>query len=161
MMAENAQRRNYSTFSRNLFNVRPGQAAFEIATNLCDQFELGARAGEDYWLEANLVDGKDFVFNGRLFLPDHETEAGTIIDNFPKSPAPMGWTKRPRADGDGYELVSPDDTVIFGYRIVDNICHVTVNIYAADGDIVAESTGDELRIYRPPMTIGRGGAVWK
>jgi hypothetical protein len=160
-MAQNPPRLNYSTFSNNFFNVRRGQPAFEIATNLCDQFELGTQASEDYWLEATLADGREFIFNGRLFLPDHATEAGTIIDNFPKSPAPIGWTKRPRTDGDGYELVSPDGTVIFGYRIVDNVCHVTVNIYAADGDIVAESTGNELRVYRPPMTIGRNGAVWK
>lgn len=154
-------RKNYSTFRRNLFNVQAGQPALEIATNLCDWLELGTREGTDYWLEGQIVNGGEFLFNGRLFIPNSGNAAGTVIDNFPKSAAPQGWTKRPRADGNGYELVSSDGTILFGYRVDGRICHVTASIYAADGDIVAESTPSEFRVYRPPMKIGRGGVVWE
>jgi hypothetical protein len=152
-------RRNFSLFSKNNFNVHPGEPAFEIATNLCDWFELGIRDGNDYWLEGQIVGDGEFLFNGRLFL--RNGTAGTIIDNFPRGPMPEGWTRRQRVDEEGYELISNDGVVLFGYRVHDKICHVAVNLYAVDGEIVAESVIDELRIYRPPMRIGRGGVVWE
>jgi hypothetical protein len=79
--------------SRNWINVRPGDPAFTVGTNICDWFELGTKAGADYWLEGQIVGEGEYLFNGRLFLPG-VTEAGTLIDNFPKGPTPKGWTKR-------------------------------------------------------------------
>ncbi|MGY8664146.1 hypothetical protein Q3C01_17515 [Bradyrhizobium sp. UFLA05-109] len=35
----------------NRINVRPDDPAFSVATNLCDWFELGERAGQGHWLE--------------------------------------------------------------------------------------------------------------
>jgi len=100
--------------SNNWINVRPGDPAFSIGTNICEYFELGKRLGDDYWLEAQIVGDAEFFFNGRIFLPG--SGSGTLIDNFPKGPTPQGWTKRQR-DGQGFELVS-DATVLFGYRVV-------------------------------------------
>jgi hypothetical protein len=152
-----------SIMSNNWINVRPGDPALCISTNICDWFELGEPAGQDYWLEGEVVDD-EFIFNGRLFLPGI-AQAGTIIDNFPKGPTPTGWTKRPRVDEEGYELESGGN-ILFGYRVADialpggktaRICFVTVNIYSAGGDLVAESLGDEFRLHRSPASIGRGG----
>jgi hypothetical protein len=154
-VAPHPPRRNIIVMTGNRFGgIRPGDPAFEIATNLCGRFELGMQEGTDYWLQGNIVGGTEFLFNGRLFLPDSPVAAGTIIDNFPKGATPQGWTTRPRVDGEGYELTSAAGVVIFGYRVEAHVCHVTVNIYAADGDIVAESIANEFRIYRRPINIG-------
>jgi hypothetical protein len=150
-------RRNYNVFQRNSFNVRPGDPAFEIATNLCDVFELGTEGGNGHWLHAHIVEG-EFLFSGRLFARGRL--AGTVLDNFPKA-TPEGWTRRQRVDGEGYELVDKDGMVLFGYRVDNKVCRVTVNIYDSSGEIVAESAPDELRVYQPPMRIGRSGVVWQ
>jgi hypothetical protein len=149
----------------NWFNVRPGDAAFIIGTNACDWFDLGVRGGTDYWLEGEIVNGTEFLFNGRLFLPT-PGQGGTIIDNFPKGPIPYGWTKRSRVDCTGYDLVSQNGTILFGYRAASYLAAgpqtesliglVTVNIYAADGGLVAESLPDQFVLLRHPATIGRG-----
>ena len=144
------------TMSGNRFNVMPGQPAFTVASNLCDYFELGAKAGTDHWLEAQII-ATEFLFNGRLHLPQNGG-SGTIIDNFPKGPAPAGWTKRQRAHGAGYELISTSGITLFGYEVLPgNVCKVTVNLYAEDGGLVAESTRNDFVIYRRPAMIGRGG----
>jgi hypothetical protein len=149
----------------NWFNVRPGDAAFTIGANACDWFDLGVRGGTDYWLEGEIVNGTEFLFNGRLFLPT-PGQGGTIIDNFPKGPIPYGWTKRSRVDCTGYDLVSQNGTILFGYRAASYLVAgpqtesliglVTVNIYAADGGLVAESLPDQFVLLRHPATIGRG-----
>jgi hypothetical protein len=154
--------------SGNWICVRQGDPAFSIGTNVCGWFELGVRHGADYWLEGQVVGDGEFLFNGRLFLPG-VTQAGTVIDNFPKGPAPKGWTKRPRVDGNGYELES-DGTVPFGYRVVSiqipgldtesRICFVTVNLYGSNGALVAEVLPEEFRLHRHPAKIGRGGLVF-
>jgi hypothetical protein len=126
-------------------------------------FELGTRDSQDYWLEGHIVGDGEFLFNGRLFVPGI-AQGGTVIDNFPKGPAPGGWTKRQLADSDGYELVS-NGSVLFGYRVVPfpqgdvetHLCIVTANIYDSGGEVVAESLPDELRLYKGPAQIGRGG----
>lgn len=89
-------RRNYNLMKGNLINVKPGGPAFEIATNLCDWFNLGRQEGTDYWLQGELAAGTEFLFNGRLFHPDSGA-AGTIIDNFPKGATPYGWVKHPQS----------------------------------------------------------------
>jgi hypothetical protein len=149
----------------NWLNVRPGDAVFIIGTNACDWFDLGVRGGADYWLEGEIVNGTEFLFNGRLFLPT-PGQGVTIIDNFPKGPIPDGWTKQSRVDCTGYDLVSQNGTILFGYRAasylvagpqtVSLIGLVTVNIYAADGGLVAESLPDQFVLLRHPATIGRG-----
>jgi len=151
----------------NWINVRPDDPALVISSNVCEWFELGTQQGPDYWLEAGIVGSGEFLFNGRLFLRG-VAEAGTIIDNFPRGPAPKGWTRRQRVDGQGYELVSDsNDVVLFGYRVVpmsipgrrsiSDLCFVTVNIYDSTGKLVAESLPDEFRLYGRPAKIGRGG----
>jgi len=151
----------------NWINVRPGDPAFLIGTNICEWFELGTRQGTDYWLQAEIVGNGEFLFNGRLFLPGR-VDSGTIIDNFLKGPAPTGWTRRQRGDGQGYDLISNSD-VLFGYRVVptpipgrnvaSHLCFVTVNIYDGKGRLVAESLPDEFRLHRHPAQIGRGGIL--
>ena len=145
-----------TTLARNWINVRPGDPAFVVATNVCDWFELGNRDGDDYWLEGNIVGEGEFVFNGRLFLPGSSV-SGTLIDNFPKGPTPEGWAKHIHPDHDGYQLVSQDGTVLFEYAVKERLCMVTVNIYAADGGLVAESLLDQFNIHRHPVKFGRGG----
>lgn len=145
-----------SIMTSNWINVQPGDPAFVIATNVCDWFELGSKQGADYWLEGQIVGNDEFLFNGRLFLPEAAV-GGTIIDSFPHGPAPRGWVKRPRADDLGYDLVSQDGIVLFGYRVENHLCVVTVNLYAADGGLVAESLPNEFRLHRHPAMIGRGG----
>ena len=142
-----------------------GIRLFSIGTNICEWFELGAKKGTDHWLEAQIVGEGEFLFNGRLFLP-RGAGGGTVIDNFPKGPAPKGWTKRARLDQQGYELVS-DGTVLFGYHVAaipipgrdteSGICFVTVNIYDVKGTIIAESLPNEFRLHRGPAMIGHGG----
>ena len=148
-----------TTMTLNMMNVRPGDPAFLVSTNLCDWFEIGIKLGDQHWLEAEIVGGGpdvEFLFNGRLFLPG-SAGAGTIIDNFPKGPSPDGWTKRPLAGADGYELVS-DDITLFGYEVMPGcICKVTVNIYSPNGSLVAESNGDAFLVHQGPVKIGRGG----
>jgi hypothetical protein len=148
---------------QNRINVRPGDPAFSIGSNLCDYFELGVRSGTDYWLEAQIVGAGEFLFNGRIFIPGI-SEVGTVIDNFPRGPAPNGWTKRQRPDSKGYELVSGNKT-LFGYRVdqtatPSRLCLVTVNLYTANGELVAESLSDEFRLHRHPAMIGRGGIMF-
>src|SRR5690349_6701581 len=136
-----------SIMSQNWINVKPGDPAFSISTNICEYFELGRRDGADYWLEGQIVGGAEFIFNGRIFVPGI-SGAGTVIDNFPKGPTPQGWTKRQRADGQGYDLFA-DGKTLFGYRVVpvpipgrgatSALCFVTANLYTAAGQTVAES----------------------
>ena len=144
-----------SIIAQNWINVRPGDPAFVVATNVCDYFELGNRGGDDYWLEGLIVTG-EFLFNGRLYLPDRRV-SGVIIDNFPKGPIPHGWTRRQHLDEEGYDLVSDDGTILFGYHVQGVLCMVTVNIYAKDGGLVAESRPEDFHLHRHPATIGRGG----
>jgi hypothetical protein len=147
------------------FNVRRGDPAFIIGTHAYDWFDLGVREGTNYWLQVEIVNGTEFLFNGRLFLPT-PGHGGTIIDNFPKGPIPDGWTKRSHVDSTGYDLVSWNGTVLFGYRAACYLIAglqkeslvglVTVNIYAADGGLVAESLPNRFVLLRHPATIGRG-----
>lgn len=145
-----------SVLARNWINVRPGEPAFEVATNICDYFELGTREGQDYWLEGTIVGEGEFLFNGRLFVPNAHIH-GTIIDNFPKGPTPNGWTKKPLMDDDGYSLVDQTGKTVFGYRVVDKICLVIVNIYSAASELVAESLPHQFLLHSGPARIGRGG----
>jgi hypothetical protein len=137
------------------FYVAEGAPAFLIASSLCNYFELGEKAGSDYWLEGEIAAATDFVFNGRLFLPGGSA-SGTIIDNFPKGPAPDGWTKRPLLTGEGYELVA-GEVSLFGYEVLtDRVCKVAVKIFAMDGQVVAESTATDFVVRRGPGNVGRG-----
>ena len=65
----------------NWINVRPGQRAFNVLTNMCDYFQIGRPDDDDVWLEGQIVEG-EFLFNGRLYL--HNGQVGTVIDSFPK-----------------------------------------------------------------------------
>ena len=116
--AQQTVRRNYNVFRNTRFGVAQGAPAFEIATNLTNWSELGTAQGGGHWLEGNIAgEGKDeFLFNGRLFLPQ---QAGAIIDNFPKNPAPQGWTKRPLLDAEGYDLVAHDGIILFRYKVAE------------------------------------------
>jgi hypothetical protein len=146
--------------SLNRINVRPGDPAFAIGTNLCEWFELGRKTGTDYWLEGDIVGTPpEFIFNGRIYMPG-SSASGTVIDNFPKGPVPTGWIKRQRISANGYDLVDTNDKILFGYEVLENdICHVTVNIYTSDGTLVAETLADRFLLHRSPAKIGRGGIV--
>lgn len=144
------------TFRGNVANR--GGPAFAVASDRYDYFELGERKGDGHWLEASVIDG-EFNFNGRIFLPasSGEQASGTIIDNFPKGPAPSGWEQHRQVDRQGYKLISKNGKVLFGYVVDGAVCRVTVNIYAADGGLVAESGDTDLIIHRGPAMLGRGG----
>jgi hypothetical protein len=140
--------------TRNWIHIRPGSPAFVISNNACDYFELGDRQGADHWLEGR-VEGPvgEFVFNGRVFPPDGG-EAVALRD-FPKGEPPAGCTRQPLARGEGYELVR-DGVVLFGFEVfAGRLCRVRVDIYAADGELVAEARDDRFEFYRGPALIGR------
>lgn len=100
---------------------------------------------------------KEFLFNGRLFLPGHR-QPGTVIDNFPKGPAPHGWEKRQLVHTPGYELLDPStNVVLFGFEEIERVCHVTTNIYDGAGTLIAETLSDNFLVHRGPAMVGRGG----
>jgi hypothetical protein len=136
------------------------QLWFDVATNKMHYFEIGQRQSLGHWLEGQLVgpsNDLEPIFNGRLFVPGLSSP-GTIIDNFPKGPAPSGWEVRPRIDSTGFNLTSVADGVtIFGYRIVGNLCRVTANVYDQRGILCAETSDDTFSIHHGPAQLGRGG----
>jgi hypothetical protein len=100
---------------------------------------------------------KEFLFNGRLFLPGYG-QAGTVIDNFPKGPTPHGWKKLQRVDRSGYQLLDQvSNTVLFGFEEIDNVCHVTTNIYDDFGALIAETLSDNFLVHRGPAMVGTRG----
>lgn len=143
------------TMRGNSFNVRPGQPAFNVLTNMCDYFQLGVRAGNDVWLEGEIVEG-EFIFNGRLYLKDGQL--GTVIDSFPKGPTENGWTQRRKADADGYELLDDREEVIFSYHVEGSTCVIDVNLYKADGSLAAHG-GQGGLVSHIPVQLGRNGIM--
>lgn len=149
-----------AVFGGNLINVRWGDPAFSVATNLCDYFSLGTEEGEGHWIEGQMVGpDKEIVFNGRIFFPPSnaaEAVNGEIIDNFPRGPVPAGWTRYQRDNG--YDLVDRNGRTLFGYTVGDDgTCVVTVNIYTAEGELAAESTDGSLLVHKGPARLGRNG----
>lgn len=139
--------------SGNWIDVRPGDPAFNVLTNMCNYFELGISSGEDVWLEGQIVKG-EFVFNGRLYLKNGAH--GTLIDSFPKGPVQQGWTQRRKLDVDGYELLDEQGEVIFGFHVDGNICVIDVNLYKANGDLAAHGGQGGIVSY-VPIKLGRNG----
>ena len=137
------------------FGVRPGDAAFSVLTNKCDYFRIGTEHGDDVWLEGKIVEG-DFIFNGRIFM--HNGEGGTVIDNFPKGPAPEGWTREPRTDGDGYTLRDPRGELVFSYKVHGKTCVVDLDLYRSNGQPAVHG-GQGGLVVNVPMMLGRGGLV--
>ncbi|MFN0042981.1 MAG: hypothetical protein ACKVSF_07190 [Alphaproteobacteria bacterium] len=93
---------------------------------------------------AGRLDGPDGEcrFDGLIFVePEHVQP--TPIRSFPAGPAPDGWSVRAIADQAGYEMVH-DETgeVILAFRIRDEICEITTNIYDADGPLALAQDGD-------------------
>ncbi|WP_156397167.1 hypothetical protein [Sphingomonas sp. Root1294] len=144
-----------ASMSGNWINVRPGDPAFNVLTNMCDYFELGNSSGNDVWLEGRIVEG-EFVFNGRLYLKNGKL--GTLIDSFPKGPVQEGWTQRRKLDADGYELLDEHGEVIFGYHVDGKICVVDVNLYKANGELAAHG-GQGGMVSHVPTKLGRNGII--
>lgn len=144
--------------ARNIINVRPGERCFLVGTNLVDYFEIGQPNSTAYWLVgARVGPDLEFVFNGRLFVETGD-EPSIVIDNFPKNPPLSGWRKIHKPNIEGFDLArDSDDRVIFGYEVIDNVCHVTTNIYNNEGVLVAETTPDNFLLHRGPALLGRGG----
>lgn len=146
------------TMQHNFFNVGPNDRAFIVSSNFCDMFMLGEQSSDDFYLRGEMAGPeKEFIFNGRIFVPGL-SEAGTIIDNFPRVRAPKGWVKRLQPHGRGYQLV--DDTsgvVLFGYRELDGRCLVEARLFSKDGRLVAETAGSDFVIHLGPAQIGTGG----
>lgn len=145
----------------NSINVRPGDPQFDLHTNKCDYFSLGTKQGADVWIEGEIVsgsDGPEFVFNGRLFCANGGQ--ATVIDSFPKSDPPAGWTKHPRMDGAGYTLMDSQGETVFGFRVEANVCKVELGLHKADGTIAAGPGQGGLLIEISPAMIGRGGIVF-
>lgn len=141
--------------SGNWINVRPGEPAFNLMSNMCDYFEIGNEAGDDVWLEGQVLDG-EFLFNGRLVL--HDGSSGTVIDNFPRGERLDGWSQRRRVDVEGYELVDPRGEVIFSYRVEDHVCMVDVSLYQRNGELAATAGQDGI-VSHVPTKLGRNGIV--
>ena len=117
---------------------------FNIMSNLTPSFEIGEQNGNDVWPEGRIVDG-EFVFNGRLYL--HDGQVGTVIDNFPKTPSPEGWSQRRRLDADGYELLDSRGERVFAYHVEGQVCFVDVNLYNAAGGLAAHAGQGGLIIH--------------
>ena len=146
-------------FRENIVNVAAGGPRFAVASDLYDYFFFGDRDQNNFFLEGLILGPPpEFVFNGKLFIPG-EPLPGTIIETFPKGPAPGGWIRRQNVGVAGYELVMSQDqnTVLFGFTVRDNTCHVTVNLYDEDQQIFAETTEDTLVIHHGPYLLGRSG----
>jgi hypothetical protein len=143
--------------ARNWINVRPGDRCFVLSSNLCDFFQIGDQS-TTYLLHAEMVGPeREFLFNGRLFLPGN-SQPGTVIDNFPKGPTPHGWIKRQRVDGNGYELVDRTNGIaLFGFEEIEDICHVTTNVYDGAGNLIVETLPDNFLVHRGPAMVGKGG----
>lgn len=135
--------------------VRPGDRAFSVLTNMCDYFRVGTEDGEDVWLEGQIVDD-DFVFNGRLFM--HNGQGGTVIDNFPKSPAPEGWTREPSMDGEGYTLRDPRGELVFSYHVNGKTCVVKLDLYRSNGTPAVHG-GQGGLVIDVPALLGRNGVA--
>jgi hypothetical protein len=142
--------------AHNWINVRPGERCFVLSSNLCDFFQIGDQT-TTYLLQAEMVGpDKEFLFNGRLFLPGHH-HPGTVIDNFPKGPAPQGWEKRQMVGTVAYELFDPaTNTVLFGFEEIERVCHVTTNIYDGSGILIAQTLPNNFLVHRGPAMVGRG-----
>jgi len=140
----------------NSCNFPPGYKGFNLLSNLCDYFEIGSKAGDDIWLEGEMVGpGQEYLFNGRLYHSDGM--AGEIIDSFPKA-VPAGWTKRKSLDCEGYDLIDHNGELVFGYRINENgVCDVQVSLHRADGTIAAAAGQGGLVTQGVPVMVGRGG----
>lgn len=122
-----------------------------LLSNLCSRFTLGNIEGEDVYLDGRIVDGQP-VFNGRLFLPNGG--AGTVIDNFPRGPVQEGWTQRRSLDRPGFDLVSNQDEVIFGYYVDGDTCFVMTNLYRMNGDVAAHPGQGGIVINGVNFTMG-------
>ena len=133
---------------------------FDIGSNQTPFFQIGLKQGDDLWLQGELAGpNEEFLFNGRLFVPGN-INTGTIIDNFPKGPAPNGWYIRKFADQEGYELVSNDsEIVLFGFRVQGQLCIVTTNLIDKNGNIAVETNNMSLCVYGFPVRLGRHGIV--
>lgn len=143
------------TMRDNWFDVKPGDPAFNVLTNMCNYFQLGVPAGDDVWLEGEVVEG-EFVFNGRLYL--HNGNVGTVIDSFPKGPTPDGWTQRRKPEVEGYELLDGRGEVVFSYHVEGSTCVVDVNLYKKDGTLAAHG-GQGGLVAHVPVMIGRNGIL--
>lgn len=128
------------------FGKEPDRLAFNVFSNRCSSFRLGHAEGQDVWLEGKIVDG-EFVFNGRLFMPDGVI--GAVLDKFPIGPAPAGWTKRRRLNDRGFELLDQQGEVLFAYRLEGATCFVDVNLYDSSGDLAAHGGRDGLVVHVP------------
>ena len=147
------------TASRNMIaEGKPGW--FHIGSNRLQYFEIGERLSNTLWLEGDSVGTKntpEFVFNGRLYLPAIKT-AATIIDNFPRAPAPDGWTIVKHVHYEGYDLVSEKTgETIFGFRVDSKVCFITTNLYGSQSELWAESSQDALILHRAPARLGTYG----
>src|ERR1700730_10508534 len=129
--------------SGNRANIFGDARGVNVASNIVNYFEVGESPRTKYFLRGEMAGpDNDFLFNGILFLPDG-AGSGTIIDNFPKGPIPKGWTKHPYVDGEGYKLTHTETgKIIFGYQTIENVCHVTTNVYNENGMIIAETKGN-------------------
>ena len=129
---------------------------FNIHSNQVRGFEIGEEGVTAYYLSGEVVgqdEEEEFLFNGKLFLPNAEP-GGIIIDSFPKAEAPQGWEKRHSIDPVGWDLVHRNTgTVILGFRERGDICDVTTNVYDENGEVVAECAEDTLKIHRGPANI--------
>ncbi len=134
---------------------------FDIGSTLCPYFEIGSQSGTDIWLEGLLVGpDEEYIFNGRLFIPGI-AGTGTVIDNFPKSPAPQGWYIRKHVDEEGYDLVrQSSEEVLFGYKTIGFTCFVTTNLYSQNGILVAKTTPTSLDVGSIRLRLGRHGILF-
>lgn len=142
--------------------VVSGEAAFDLMSNRCDFFEIGEEAGEDVWLQGVVAGDEgqeEFVFNGRLFSKNGGS--ATLIDGFPKSDPPAGWSKHPDINGDGWELRDEAGETVFGFSKVDNICFVKLGLHNADGAFAAIPGQGGLITNNIKVQIGTGSGAIK
>lgn len=130
---------------------------FLVANTLTPSFRI---AGKVAYLIGEMVGPEEeFIFQAQLFGPP-ERPLATIIDNFPKAPAPSGWHQRRATQGQGYDLVhDATATVLFGYRVKGSICYVVTQLYDVDGSLIGKNRQDDFIMVSGSMKFGQTARI--
>ena len=136
----------------NYIFTTPGKKAFLVSSNYTNYLELGQRSFTEYYLEAEIKDGR-FVVSGILLdsygkkvcilNENHLEEAGSCqISYFPKG---------------GFRVTIEGKTVLELVLKDDNTCIIQGKFYDKDGKLVAEGNGSYFLIYHGPAVVGKSG----
>src|SRR5215207_6385834 len=138
--------------SGNYLFVQPGQKAYKVSTNFTNYLELGVAEITEYYLEAR-IENHTSLINAVLRDANGE-EVCRVIDNFPQ-----GTECRRDMIPNGYNIFDSAGNLVMGIAVVDNICVLQGVVYNANGEIIAETVGDDFQIYRGPAVLGKSNGA--